>query len=110
MESVPQHNRQEGGSAVREIAAVRNKVQILLALEAAKEAHPDLEEGEVKAIAMKEWVGDNPDNPDSMAAHFNEFLEDPSHAHEQCDLSNPAAIKKLLQEVRNYRPNPDTVH
>jgi hypothetical protein len=107
MENAPQHNRQEGGvPAVQEIAAVRNKVQILLAIEAAKEAHPDLGEREIKAVAMREWVGDNPDNPDSLAAHFGEYVE--KHEHEQCDLSNPTALKNLLEKVRNYKP--DTLH
>ncbi len=106
MESAPQNSRQEGTPAVQEIAAVRNKVQILLAIEAAKEAHPDLEEREVKAIAMKEWVGENPDSPDSLAAHFGDYVS--THEHEQCDLSDPAALKNLLDKVRTYKP--DTLH
>ena len=81
-------------------------MQILLALEAAKEAHPDLSEGEIRTIAMKEWVGDNPDSPDSLAAHFGDYVG--THANEQCDLSDLAAVKNLLEKVRNYKP--DTLH
>jgi hypothetical protein len=110
MESAPQNSRQErGASAVQEIASVRNKVQILLAIEAAKEAHPNLEEREVRAIAMKEWVGDNPDSPDSLAAHFGDYVS--THEHEQCDLSDPTALKTLLEKVRNYKADSEeTVH
>ncbi len=75
-----------------------------------KEAHPDLEEREVKALAMKEWVGENPDSPDSLAAHFGDYLNDPAHEHEQCNLSDPAAVKHLLEEIRHYKPTPDTLH
>ena len=104
MENAPQNNIQ----SLPKIAAMRNKVQILLAIEAAKEAHPDLGGSKLKSLAMKEWVGNNPDSSDSLAAHFGDYVS--THEHEQCDLSDSASVKNLLEKVRKYKQSPDTLH
>ena len=76
--------------------------QIQLAILAAKETHPELPEQEVRKLAMQEWVP-------AMAGRFNEYMEDPAHEHETCDLSNPIAVKELLEKIRSYK-KPETLH
>lgn len=103
MEAAPQ-------SSAQEIASIRNKIQIALALEACREAHPDFSEQDVRKQAMKEWVGENPDDPSSLAARFSDYLEDETHAHEQINMADPGALKALLENVRKFQPKPDTLH
>ena len=84
---------------VPEIAAIRNQVQIALAKEAFKELDP--------RSALKNFIGD-PEDRESLAAHFSDYLEDPAHAHEHIDLSDKERVAKLLDAVRNYQR--DTLH
>jgi len=72
---------------------------------ASREAHPDLSETELHTVAMKEWTGD-PTNPNSLAARCSDYLEDPAHAGDRADLDDPASVKKLLENIRQYRKSP----
>lgn len=101
MESFPHNYSPEKTPDTPELGAIRNRAQIALALFASKEAHPDLDEQELKALAMKEWIGD-PDDPHSLAAQFSDYVEDEAHAHEHVNLEDPSELAKLLEEVRHY--------
>ncbi|HEY4498869.1 MAG TPA: hypothetical protein VJH94_02275 [Candidatus Paceibacterota bacterium] len=90
---------------VPEMGVDRNQVQIALALMASREAHPDLGEKELRAVAMKEWVGD-PDDPSSLAARFGSYLENPVNTNGHTDIDDPKALRQLLENVRQYRKTP----
>jgi len=103
MEKGPQNSRGNKAPEIKEVAKEWNLAQIQLAVLAAKEAHPDLPEREVRRVAMQEWI-------DLLAGRFNEYMEDPVHEHETCDLSDPIAVKELLEKIRNYKQTPETLH
>lgn len=89
------------------LANMRNKVQIILAMEHYKKVHPESKEDEVRANCMREWVLD-PERRDTLAAKFSEYVE--AHADEPVNVHDPAALHRLLDDIERYGGEKPTSH
>lgn len=95
--------RERGGA--QEMGAIRNVLQIKLALLAYTNAHPSAEGSTIRNLAMREWVGD-PDDSHSLAAQFSHYIDE--HLHELVDLDDAEGLRTLLEKVQ--RREEPTVH
>jgi hypothetical protein len=64
----------------------------------------------MQQVGVKEWFGDDIDDPSSLAARFSDYCDNPENATAclSTDLNNPAEVAKLLETVRSYKK--DTLH